>query len=52
MFIQRLVTITAGVPIGRRMTGGRMFLQLSHVGRISDPIYHDGALIDQALEGV
>ena len=25
-------------------TGGRMFLQLWHVGRISDPIYHDGAL--------
>jgi hypothetical protein len=24
--------------------GGRMFLQLWHVGRISDPIYHDGAL--------
>src|SRR6478609_6820538 len=25
-------------------TGGRIFLQLWHVGRISDPIYHDGAL--------
>ena len=24
--------------------GGRMFLQLWHVGRISDPSYHDGAL--------
>ena len=24
--------------------GGRMFLQLWHVGRISDPVYHDGAL--------
>jgi 2,4-dienoyl-CoA reductase-like NADH-dependent reductase (Old Yellow Enzyme family) len=24
--------------------GGRMLLQLWHVGRISDPIYHDGAL--------
>jgi 2,4-dienoyl-CoA reductase-like NADH-dependent reductase (Old Yellow Enzyme family) len=24
--------------------GGRIFLQLWHVGRISDPIYHDGAL--------
>ena len=23
--------------------GGRMFLQLWHVGRISDPSYHDGA---------
>ena len=23
--------------------GGRMFLQLWHVGRISDPVYHDGA---------
>src|ERR1700685_1643275 len=24
--------------------GGRIFLQLWHVGRISDPAYHDGAL--------
>jgi 2,4-dienoyl-CoA reductase-like NADH-dependent reductase (Old Yellow Enzyme family) len=24
--------------------GGRIFLQLWHVGRISDPVYHDGAL--------
>jgi 2,4-dienoyl-CoA reductase-like NADH-dependent reductase (Old Yellow Enzyme family) len=24
--------------------GGRMLLQLWHVGRISDPVYHDGAL--------
>jgi NADH:flavin oxidoreductase / NADH oxidase family len=26
------------------VAAGRMFLQLSHVGRISDPIYHDDAL--------
>ena len=29
---------------GVHAAGGRMFLQLWHVGRISDPIYHDGAL--------
>jgi 2,4-dienoyl-CoA reductase-like NADH-dependent reductase (Old Yellow Enzyme family) len=27
-----------------RAVGGRMFLQRWHVGRISDPIYHNGAL--------
>ncbi len=32
--------ITKGV----HAAGGRMLLQLWHVGRISDPIYHDGAL--------
>jgi 2,4-dienoyl-CoA reductase-like NADH-dependent reductase (Old Yellow Enzyme family) len=29
---------------GVHAAGGRMLLQLWHVGRISDPIYHDGAL--------
>jgi 2,4-dienoyl-CoA reductase-like NADH-dependent reductase (Old Yellow Enzyme family) len=29
---------------GVHAAGGRIFLQLWHVGRISDPIYHDGAL--------
>ncbi len=29
---------------GVHQAGGRMLLQLWHVGRISDPIYHDGAL--------
>jgi 2,4-dienoyl-CoA reductase-like NADH-dependent reductase (Old Yellow Enzyme family) len=29
---------------GVHAAGGRMFLQLWHVGRISDPIYHDDAL--------
>jgi 2,4-dienoyl-CoA reductase-like NADH-dependent reductase (Old Yellow Enzyme family) len=29
---------------GVHQAGGRLFLQLWHVGRISDPIYHDGAL--------
>ena len=29
---------------GVHAAGGRMFLQLWHVGRISDPVYHDGAL--------
>jgi 2,4-dienoyl-CoA reductase-like NADH-dependent reductase (Old Yellow Enzyme family) len=29
---------------GVHEAGGRMLLQLWHVGRISDPIYHDGAL--------
>jgi 2,4-dienoyl-CoA reductase-like NADH-dependent reductase (Old Yellow Enzyme family) len=33
-------TITDGV----HAAGGRMLLQLWHVGRISDPVYHDGAL--------
>jgi 2,4-dienoyl-CoA reductase-like NADH-dependent reductase (Old Yellow Enzyme family) len=28
---------------GVHQAGGRMFLQLWHVGRISDPSYHDGA---------
>jgi len=32
------------VTKGVRAAGGRIFLQLWHVGRISDPIYHDGAL--------
>jgi 2,4-dienoyl-CoA reductase-like NADH-dependent reductase (Old Yellow Enzyme family) len=29
---------------GVHAAGGRMLLQLWHVGRISDPLYHDGAL--------
>jgi hypothetical protein len=29
---------------GVHAAGGRIFLQLWHVGRISDPVYHDGAL--------
>jgi len=29
---------------GVHRAGGRRFLQLWHVGRISDPVYHDGAL--------
>ena len=29
---------------GRAWRGGRILLQLWHVGRISDPVYHDGAL--------
>jgi hypothetical protein len=29
---------------GVHQAGGRIFLQLWHVGRISDPSYHDGAL--------
>lgn len=29
---------------GVHAAGGRIFLQLWHVGRVSDPIYHDGAL--------
>ena len=29
---------------GVHAAGGRMLLQLWHVGRISDPSYHDGAL--------
>jgi 2,4-dienoyl-CoA reductase-like NADH-dependent reductase (Old Yellow Enzyme family) len=29
---------------GVHRAGGRMLLQLWHVGRISDPVYHDGAL--------
>src|SRR5208282_1932982 len=29
---------------GVHRAGGLMFLQLWHVGRISDPVYHDGAL--------
>ena len=29
---------------GVHAAGGRIFLQLWHVGRISDPSYHDGAL--------
>ena len=33
-------TITAAV----RAAGGRMFLQLWHVGRVSDPVYLDGKL--------
>src|SRR5271166_5527783 len=32
------------VTKGVRAAGGRIFLQLWHVGRISDPICHDGAL--------
>ena len=32
------------VVAGVHGAGGRIFLQLWHVGRISDPIYHDGAL--------
>ena len=32
------------VTKGVHAAGGRIFLQLWHVGRISDPIYHDGAL--------
>jgi 2,4-dienoyl-CoA reductase-like NADH-dependent reductase (Old Yellow Enzyme family) len=32
------------VVAGVHGAGGRMLLQLWHVGRISDPIYHDGAL--------
>lgn len=32
------------VAEGVHGAGGRMFLQLWHVGRISDPVYHDGAL--------
>jgi 2,4-dienoyl-CoA reductase-like NADH-dependent reductase (Old Yellow Enzyme family) len=38
--VERWRTIVKGV----HGAGGRMFLQLWHVGRISDPIYHDGAL--------
>ena len=33
-------TVTEGV----HAAGGRIVLQLWHVGRISDPVYHDGAL--------
>jgi 2,4-dienoyl-CoA reductase-like NADH-dependent reductase (Old Yellow Enzyme family) len=29
---------------GVHSAGGRIFLQIWHVGRISDPVYHDGAL--------
>jgi 2,4-dienoyl-CoA reductase-like NADH-dependent reductase (Old Yellow Enzyme family) len=32
------------VTQGVHAAGGRIFLQLWHVGRISDPVYHDGAL--------
>jgi 2,4-dienoyl-CoA reductase-like NADH-dependent reductase (Old Yellow Enzyme family) len=32
------------VVAGVHGAGGRIFLQLWHVGRISDPVYHDGAL--------
>src|SRR5579871_4692970 len=32
------------VTDGVHAAGGRMLLQLWHVGRISDPVYHDGAL--------
>jgi 2,4-dienoyl-CoA reductase-like NADH-dependent reductase (Old Yellow Enzyme family) len=32
------------IVAGVHAAGGRMFLQLWHVGRISDPVYHDGAL--------
>ena len=32
------------IVTGVHGAGGRMLLQLWHVGRISDPIYHDGAL--------
>jgi 2,4-dienoyl-CoA reductase-like NADH-dependent reductase (Old Yellow Enzyme family) len=32
------------VVAGVHGAGGRMLLQLWHVGRISDPVYHDGAL--------
>ena len=31
------------VTDGVHAAGGRIFLQLWHVGRISDPVYHDGA---------
>ncbi len=32
------------VTEGVHAAGGRILLQLWHVGRISDPVYHDGAL--------
>jgi 2,4-dienoyl-CoA reductase-like NADH-dependent reductase (Old Yellow Enzyme family) len=34
----------SNVVAGVHEAGGRIFLQLWHVGRISDPSYHDGAL--------